>query len=88
MKICPLGAELFHAGRQAGRHDEANSRFFDFTNTPTKGIKWGSGSHIYIDSKKAYDSFRREVLCNTLPEFGIPLKLVRWIKMCLILVTV
>jgi hypothetical protein len=33
--------------------------------------------------KTAYDSVRREVLYNILIEFGIPLKLVRLIKMCL-----
>jgi len=27
MKIHPVGAELFYAGGQAERHDEANSRF-------------------------------------------------------------
>ena len=27
MKICPVGAELFDADRQTGRHDEANNRF-------------------------------------------------------------
>jgi hypothetical protein len=32
---------------------------------------------------KAYDSVRREVLFNILTEFGIPLILVRLIKMCL-----
>jgi hypothetical protein len=32
---------------------------------------------------KAYDLVRREVLYNILIEFGIPLKLVRLIKMCL-----
>jgi hypothetical protein len=31
----------------------------------------------------AYDSFRREVLCNTLNQFGIPMKLARLIKMFL-----
>jgi hypothetical protein len=36
-----------------------------------------------IDLKKAYDSVRREVLCNILVAFGIPMKLVRLIKMCL-----
>jgi len=36
-----------------------------------------------IDFKEAYDSVRREVLYNILIEFGIPMKLVRLIKMCL-----
>jgi len=38
---------------------------------------------MFIDFKKAYDSIRREVLCNILIEFGIPMKLVSLIKMCL-----
>jgi hypothetical protein len=38
---------------------------------------------IFIDVKKVYDSVRREVLCNILSEFGIPMQLVRQIKMCL-----
>ena len=37
----------------------------------------------FIDLKKAYDSVRREVLYNILIEFGIPVKLVRLVKMCL-----
>jgi hypothetical protein len=38
---------------------------------------------LCIDFKKAYDSVRREVLFNILIESGIPMKLVRLIKMCL-----
>jgi hypothetical protein len=38
---------------------------------------------LSVDFKKAYHSVRREVLYNILIEFGIPLKLVRLIKMCL-----
>jgi hypothetical protein len=36
-----------------------------------------------VDFEKAYDSVRRKVLYNILIEFGIPLKLLRLIKMCL-----
>jgi sorting nexin-29 len=38
---------------------------------------------LFIDFKKAYDSVRREVLYNILIEAGIPMKLVRPIKLCL-----
>jgi hypothetical protein len=38
---------------------------------------------VLVDFKKAYNSVRREVLYNILIEFGVPLKLVRLIKMCL-----
>ena len=36
-----------------------------------------------VDFKKAYDTVRREVVYNILIEFGILMKLVRLIKMCL-----
>jgi hypothetical protein len=38
---------------------------------------------LFIDFKKAYDSVRREVLYNILIVFGVPMKLVTLIKMCL-----
>ena len=38
---------------------------------------------LCIDFKKACDSVRREVFYNILVEFGIPMVLVRLIKMCL-----
>jgi hypothetical protein len=38
---------------------------------------------LFKDFKKAYDSFRREVIYKILIEFGIPRKLVRLIKMSL-----
>jgi hypothetical protein len=30
VKVYPVGAELFHVDGLTGRHDEANSRFFQF----------------------------------------------------------
>ena len=38
---------------------------------------------LSIDFKKAYDSVRREVSYNIFIKFGIPMKLIRQIKMCL-----
>jgi len=38
---------------------------------------------LFIDFNKAYDSFRREFLYNIPIEFGISMKLVKVIKMCL-----
>ena len=38
---------------------------------------------LFIDFKKAYDSVRMEVLYNIPMEFGIPMKLIKLIKMCL-----
>ena len=40
--------------------------------------------HPFIGFMKAYDSIRREVLYNTPIEYGIPMKLLRLIKMYLI----
>jgi purine nucleoside phosphorylase len=42
-----------------------------------------TGHQLFIDFKKAYDSVRREVLYNILIEFGVSMKVVRLIKMCL-----
>jgi hypothetical protein len=38
---------------------------------------------LFMDFKKAHDSVMKEILYSTLTEFGVPLKLVRLIKMCL-----
>ena len=38
---------------------------------------------LLIDFKKTYDSVRRKTLYNILLEFGIPMKLVRIMKLCL-----
>jgi hypothetical protein len=48
--------------------------------------KWEFNETVHqllVDFKKAYDSERREVLYYIFIEFGVPMKLVRLIKMCL-----
>jgi hypothetical protein len=40
-----------------------------------------TGHRLFIDFQEVYDSVRREVLYNILIEFGVPMKLVRLIKM-------
>jgi len=52
----------------------------DFDTTGHLLIKY---SAFVKDFKKAYDLVRSKVLYNILTEFGIPVKLVRLIKMCL-----
>jgi hypothetical protein len=50
------------------------------------GKKWDYNEavhQLFVGFKKAYGSARREVLCNILIQFGIPMKLVRLIKMSL-----
>jgi hypothetical protein len=38
---------------------------------------------LFIDFEKAYESVRREVLYNIVTEFGVSIKLIRLIKICL-----
>ena len=49
-----------------------------------KKWQYNEAAHqLFIDFKEVYDSVRREVLYNILIEFGILMKLVRLIKICL-----
>jgi hypothetical protein len=55
-------------------------------NNPVLEKKWEHNEAVhllFIDSKKAYDSVRREALYNILIEFGISKKPISLIKMCL-----
>ena len=38
-QILPVEAQLFHADRRMDRHDEANSRFSQFCESPKKRLK-------------------------------------------------
>jgi len=57
--------------------------YFAFVKYLRKKWEYNEAVHqLFIDFKKAYDSVRMEVLNNILIEFGIPMKLLRLIKMC------
>jgi len=43
MKIRPVGAELFREDGRTDRNDEANSRFINFANAPTKSSLYAKG---------------------------------------------
>jgi hypothetical protein len=49
-----------------------------------KKLEYNETVHqLFVDFKKAYGSVTREVFYNILTEFGVPMELVRLIKMCL-----
>jgi hypothetical protein len=59
-------------------------RFFAFIRYWREKWEYYETIHqLFVDFKAAYVSFRREVLYSILIEFGVPVKLVRHIKMCL-----
>jgi hypothetical protein len=62
--------------------DQLLIRLFAFVRYWRKKWEYNKTVHqLFIDFKKTHDSFRREVLHNTLTEFGGPMKLVGLIKM-------
>jgi len=79
-------AEEIIGDHQCGfrRSRSATDRIFYICQILEKKWEYNEAVHqLFIDFKKAYDSVRREVLYNILIEFGIPMKLVRLINMCL-----
>jgi hypothetical protein len=60
------------------------SAFFKYLrkngNTMKQCIGYEAVHRLFIEFKKAYESVRVEVLCNTLIEFGIPMKLRKFRK--------
>jgi hypothetical protein len=84
---CPQTTEAISHNRNLyiwGIHFKAVIRSKDQT-FMSSGFKWRflTVHQLFIDFRKAYDSVRREVLYNILIKFGVPMKLVRLIKMCL-----
>jgi hypothetical protein len=64
--------------------DQLLIRYSAFVRYWRKKCKYNGTVHeLLLDFEKAYDSVRREVLYNIFIEFGIPVKLIRVMKMCL-----
>jgi hypothetical protein len=63
--------------------DQLLIRFSAFIRYWTK-MEYNKTVHqLFIDFKKTYDSVRKGILYNILIEFGVPMKLVGMIEMCL-----
>jgi hypothetical protein len=66
------------------RNRSTTYKYVCIRQVPEKQWEYNETVHqLFIDFKKTYDSVRREVLYNILIEFGVHMKLVRLIKMCL-----
>jgi hypothetical protein len=66
------------------RNRSTTDQIFCICQIPEKKWEYNETVHqLFIDFKKPYDSVRREVLYIILIEFGVPMKLVRLIKICL-----
>jgi hypothetical protein len=63
--------------------DQLLIRFLNSSDTREKWEYNETVHQLLVDFKKAYDSVKREVLYSILIEFGVPMKQVRLIKMCL-----
>jgi hypothetical protein len=84
-RLTPYAEEII-GDHQCGfrRNRSTADHIFSVRQILEKKWEYNEAVHqLFIDFKKAYDSDRREVLYNILIELGIPMKLVRLIKMCL-----
>jgi len=84
-KLIP-NAEGIIGDHQCGfcSNKSTTDHIFCIRQTLKKKWKYNKAVHqLFTDFKKAYDSVKKEVLYDILTEFGIPMNLVRLIKMCL-----
>jgi len=84
-RLTPYAVEIigdYQCGSRCNR--SITSHIFCICQILKKKLEYNEAVHqFFIDFKKIYDSFRREVLFNIIVEFGIPMKLARLIKRCL-----
>jgi len=84
-RLTPYAEEIIWDHQSGFRRNRSTTdHIFCMRQILKKKFEYSEAVHqLFIDFKKAYDSVRREVLFNILIEFGIPMKVVRLIKMCL-----
>ena len=84
-RLTPYAEEIIGDHQCGIRRKQVNywSYILHSSNTWDKWEHNEAVHQLFIDFKKSYDSVGREVLYNILTGFGIPMKLVRLIKMCL-----
>jgi hypothetical protein len=84
-RLTPYAEEMIGVHQCEFRHNRSTTdHIFCIHQILEKKWEYNEVVHqLSVDFENSYYSVRREVLCNFLIEFGIPLKLVRLIKMCL-----
>jgi len=84
-KLTPYAEEIIGVYQRGFRRNRSTTdHIFCIRQILEKKWECNQAVHqLFIDSSKSYDSVRREDLYNILIEFGIPMKLVRLMKMCL-----
>jgi hypothetical protein len=84
-RLTPYAEEIIGDHQRGFQHNRSTTdHTFNICQILEKKWEYNEAVHqLFIDFKKAYDSVKREVLYNILIEFGIPMKLVGLIKMCL-----
>jgi hypothetical protein len=85
LRVTPYAEEII-GGHQCGFrcNRSTTDHIFSICQILVKKWEYNEAVHqLFIDFKKACDSVRREVLYNILIQFGIPMKPVRLIQMCL-----
>jgi sorting nexin-29 len=83
-RLTPYAEEIIgdHCGLQCNR--SATDHIFCMHQILEKEWEYNEAVYqLFVDFKEAYDSVRKELFYNIIMEFGISMKLVRLIKMCL-----
>ena len=84
-RLTPYAEEIIGAHQRGFRRNKSTTHHI-FCIRQILEKKWEDNDTLYqlfIDFQKVYDSVRMEVLYNNFNEFGIPMKRVRLIQMCL-----